>query len=44
MRDGGFGIMFAINMVDDLIYSEEGNEVTLVKYLSQRVNRDELPP
>ena len=44
MRDGGFGIMFAKNMVDDLIYSEEGNEVTLVKYLSQRVNRDELPP
>src|SRR5271170_210186 len=33
MRDGGFGIMFAKNMVDDLIYSEEGNEVTLVKYL-----------
>jgi len=25
--------MFAKNMVDDLIYSEEGNEVTLVKYL-----------
>ena len=33
MRDGGFGILLAKKMVDELVYSEEGNEVTLVKYL-----------
>jgi anti-sigma regulatory factor (Ser/Thr protein kinase) len=34
MRPGGFGVLLAKNMVDDLIYSEKGNEVLLVKYLS----------
>jgi len=34
MRPGGFGVMLAKHMVDDLIYGEKGNEVMLVKYLN----------
>jgi CheY-like chemotaxis protein len=33
MRPGGFGIMLAQKLVDQLIYSQHGNEVMLVKYL-----------
>jgi anti-sigma regulatory factor (Ser/Thr protein kinase) len=33
MRAGGFGILVARNLVDELIYNERGNEVLLVKYL-----------
>jgi DNA-binding NarL/FixJ family response regulator len=32
IRPGGFGILMAKNMVDELIYSERGNEVILVKH------------
>jgi len=32
-RGGGFGLLMARSLVDDLIYSEKGNEVLLVKYL-----------
>ncbi len=31
IRPGGFGILMAKNLVDELIYSERGNEVLLVK-------------
>jgi DNA-binding NarL/FixJ family response regulator len=34
MRPGGFGVMLAKHLVDDLIYGEKGNEVLLVKYLN----------
>lgn len=34
MRPGGFGVMLARQLVDELVYSEKGNEVLLVKYLS----------
>jgi DNA-binding response OmpR family regulator len=34
MRPGGYGVMLAKHLVDDLIYGEKGNEVLLVKYLS----------
>jgi len=34
LRPGGFGILLARHLVDQLIYSEEGNEVVLVKYLT----------
>ncbi len=34
MRPGGFGVMLAKHLVDDLVYSEKGNEVLLVKYLN----------
>lgn len=33
MRPGGFGILLAQQLVDELIYGQEGNEVLLVKYL-----------
>jgi len=33
MRPGGFGLLMAKNVVDELIYSEQGNEVLLIKHL-----------
>ena len=32
IRPGGFGILLAKNMADELIYSERGNEVILIKH------------
>jgi anti-sigma regulatory factor (Ser/Thr protein kinase) len=34
MRAGGFGLLLAAGTVDELIYSEIGNEVLLIKYLN----------
>ena len=34
-RPGGFGILMAKRLVDDLIYSDKGNDVLLVKYLNK---------
>ncbi len=36
IRPGGFGILMAKRLVDELIYSDQGNEVLLVKYLDKR--------
>jgi anti-sigma regulatory factor (Ser/Thr protein kinase)/ActR/RegA family two-component response regulator len=36
MRPGGFGILMAKKLVDDLLYSEKGNEVLLIKYLDPK--------
>jgi anti-sigma regulatory factor (Ser/Thr protein kinase)/ActR/RegA family two-component response regulator len=33
MRPGGFGVLLAQKLVDQLVYSEQGNEVVLIKYL-----------
>jgi DNA-binding NarL/FixJ family response regulator len=33
MRPGGFGVLVAQKLVDQLIYGQDGNEVLLVKYL-----------
>jgi anti-sigma regulatory factor (Ser/Thr protein kinase)/CheY-like chemotaxis protein len=33
LRPGGFGILMAKNVVDELIFSEHGNEVVLIKHL-----------
>lgn len=33
LRPGGFGILMAKNVVDELIYNEQGNEVVLIKHL-----------
>jgi anti-sigma regulatory factor (Ser/Thr protein kinase) len=33
MRPGGFGVMLAQKLVDELIYSQDGNEVLLIKYI-----------
>jgi DNA-binding NarL/FixJ family response regulator/anti-sigma regulatory factor (Ser/Thr protein kinase) len=34
LRPGGYGILLAQKLVDELIYNEAGNEVLLVKYLN----------
>ena len=31
LRDGGFGIMISRGMVDEVVYNDAGNEVTLIK-------------
>ncbi len=33
MRPGGYGVLLAKKLVDDLLYSEKGNEGLLVKYI-----------
>ncbi len=33
LRPGGFGILLVKKIADELLYSEQGNEVLLVKYL-----------
>jgi anti-sigma regulatory factor (Ser/Thr protein kinase) len=33
MRAGGFGLLLTTNLVDELRYNEQHNEVLLVKYL-----------
>jgi anti-sigma regulatory factor (Ser/Thr protein kinase) len=33
LRPGGYGVLLAQKLVDELIYSEKGNDVLLVKYL-----------
>jgi len=33
MRPGGFGLLLASKLVDELIHNEQGNEVLLIKYL-----------
>ena len=35
LRAGGFGILLASQLVDDLVYNERHNEVLFVKYLSE---------
>jgi anti-sigma regulatory factor (Ser/Thr protein kinase) len=36
LRPGGFGILMAQKIIDELIYSETGNEVVLIKYLQPK--------
>ena len=33
MRPGGYGLLLAAGIVDELIYSDVGNEVLLIKYM-----------
>jgi CheY-like chemotaxis protein/anti-sigma regulatory factor (Ser/Thr protein kinase) len=40
MRPGGFGIMMTRQLVDELIYNEQGNEVLLIKYLDRDRHSD----
>jgi DNA-binding response OmpR family regulator len=35
MRPGGFGILMARGLVDELLYNQKGNEVLLIKYLDK---------
>ena len=39
MRPGGYGLLLAGGTVDELIYSEIGNEVLLIKYVDQHSAR-----
>jgi anti-sigma regulatory factor (Ser/Thr protein kinase) len=34
LRGGGFGILLATQLADDLVYNDRHNEVVFVKYLS----------
>ncbi len=36
LRPGGFAILMAKHIVDELIYGESGNDVILIKYLDGR--------
>ncbi|HEY1860120.1 MAG TPA: response regulator [Gemmataceae bacterium] len=38
LREGGFGILMARGLVDDLQYNETGNEVRLVKFFASKPN------
>lgn len=33
MRPGGYGVLLAQRLVDQLVYNEQGNEVVLIKYI-----------
>jgi len=35
LRPGGFGILMAKKLVDELLYNEQGNEVVLIKHLDR---------
>jgi CheY-like chemotaxis protein len=35
MRPGGFGLLMAKKLVDELLFNEKGNEAILIKYLGQ---------
>jgi hypothetical protein len=34
IRPGGFGILLARKIVDELVFNERGNEVLLIKHLA----------
>jgi anti-sigma regulatory factor (Ser/Thr protein kinase) len=38
LRPGGFGVLVAQSMVDEVIYGEKGNEVLLIKYMDRVAN------
>ena len=44
MRPGGFGVLLTQRLVDELVYNEQGNGVTLIKYLDldPPKNQDQL--
>lgn len=43
LRPGGFGILVAKHVVDEVIYGEAGNDVILIKYLDRRDHSPEQP-
>lgn len=45
LRSGGFGILLASKLVDELIYGEHGDDVVLVKYLNpESIRRSSAHP
>jgi anti-sigma regulatory factor (Ser/Thr protein kinase) len=48
MRPGGFGVLLTQRLIDELVYNQQGNEVTLIKYLDleprESPRSNEFPP
>jgi DNA-binding NarL/FixJ family response regulator len=44
LRPGGYGVLLAKNLVDELIYAEKGNEVLLIKYTDKNEHGESAPP
>jgi DNA-binding NarL/FixJ family response regulator len=44
MRPGGYGILLAKNLVDELFYGEKGNDVLLIKYIDNERRGGASPP
>lgn len=42
MRPGGFGVLLTQQLIDELVFNEQGNEVTLIKYLGLEPRSSEL--
>lgn len=40
LRPGGFGVLLAKSLVDELIYGEKGNDVLLIKYLTAAAQQE----
>jgi DNA-binding response OmpR family regulator len=40
LRPGGFGVMLAKKLVDEVVYNEQGNDVLLVKYVDLPCSRE----
>jgi len=44
IRPGGYGILLAKNLVDELFYGERGNDVLLIKYINNERRGSASPP
>jgi anti-sigma regulatory factor (Ser/Thr protein kinase) len=44
IRPGGYGILLAKNLVDELFYGEKGNDVLLIKYINDERRGSASPP
>ena len=44
MRPGGYGILLAKKLVDELFYGEKGNDVLLIKYINDERRGSASPP
>lgn len=43
LRPGGYGVLLTRHFVDELMYSEKGNEVLLIKYLARNAEHQPVP-
>jgi anti-sigma regulatory factor (Ser/Thr protein kinase) len=43
IRPGGYGVLLAKNLVDEVFYTEKGNEVLLIKYIDADVAKKPSP-
>ena len=39
LRSGGFGMLIVRQIVDEMVYNERGNEVLLIKHLTDVIRR-----